>query len=624
MISNQQIAIEWAKCYQDTTRIYMIENYMSTFDATQNTTVQFKLFPKQKEMVTALSKYPRNILTKPRQSGISTTSAAFVACEMSLSTTNKPETVLIVANRLDLSKLDLRKIKEFLLQLPRWFWGSEYYGTEEKEKKTIFVKDNDKYIELFNGSSATAISSGKSAARGVSACSTIIFDEMAFIDDGETVYSQAVATTASGGKIILISTPNGKSLTNIYYSIYEKARKKENDFNLVEMKWHQDPRYNKNLKWSKYLKEDGSQDLIIEPTIDNLGNIKYDNDRWDGLIQQGYKAYSPWYDKMCNTFNHDKQKIAQELDVSFEGSAGTVVDQEVIEFQEKTNTREPIYYDNFFKDAWIFKEAIFGHRYLLTADTATGSGEDSSVVQVIDIDAVDENNVGFFEQVFEYKGKIQGDILAEIINQYGRYYGEALAVVDCVGSSGDATVLKLQSMNYPNIYFDDPNLKNITNENSRYIENSDKKALGFRAGYLRNQMLMNLEKMLRFNEIKIRSKRFISELNTWIWKNGKPDHQSGAHDDTITAMAMGLYILQFSFKKLESVKEKNKAILNSMVLVQNILSNKAYNNPESTRVNKIPMPFYTGASVKQENLNKAQSTNQWAAMDSMANSFFGR
>ena len=126
MLTGKQILIEWQKCYKDKSRIYMIENYLTTYDATRNETVPFKLFPKQKELVAAFGKYPNNITTKPRQAGISTTTAAFIACEIALAQKGKPETILIVANRLDLSKLDLKKVKEFLLQIPRWFWGDDY------------------------------------------------------------------------------------------------------------------------------------------------------------------------------------------------------------------------------------------------------------------------------------------------------------------------------------------------------------------------------------------------------------------------------------------------------------------------------------------------------------------
>ena len=35
------------------------------------------------------------------------------------------------------------------MQVPRWFWGSEFYGSKEKDAKSIFIKNNDKYLELF-------------------------------------------------------------------------------------------------------------------------------------------------------------------------------------------------------------------------------------------------------------------------------------------------------------------------------------------------------------------------------------------------------------------------------------------------------------------------------------------
>lgn len=599
MLTSQQILSEYTRCYSDTSRIYMIENYLTTFDATQNETVPFKLFPKQRELVSAFGKYPRNITTKPRQAGISTTTSAFIACEIALAQKGKPETVLIVANRLDLSKLDLKKIKEFLDQIPRWLWGSEYYGSQEKENKSIYKLSNQTQIELFNGCKVVAVSSGENAARGVSAVSWLIFDEAAFIEKGKSVYSQAAATTATGGRIVMISTPNGKD--ELYYDIYNKAKKEENDFNLIELKWYQDPRYNKHLQWKKLNKETGKIEILTEDIISSDGSIEYNEQLWQKRESEGYKPTSPWYDKMCNTFNQDKQKIAQELDVSFLGSAGTVVDIEIIEFHKKVNFREHLYEDNFYKEAWIFKEPIAGHRYIMPIDASTGSGDDSSVMHILDIDAVDDEGLPCVEQVFEYQGKIQGDILAELADQYGRVYGNALAIIDCVGSYGDVCALKMQELGYPNLYYDDSNLKNITSENPKLTEvNDNKKIPGFRAGYLRNQMIMNLEKSLRFNEVRVKSKRFTAELDTFIWKNGRPDHQSGFHDDTLTSMAMGLFIYQFSLKRLEGVKEKNVAMLKSMVAAQNAI-NGVGEIIFNEKIKKTPLPFYT-----QNDLNKSE------------------
>ena len=132
---------------------------------------------------------------------------------------------------------------------------------------------------------------------------------------------------------------------------------------------------------------------------------------------------------------------------------------------------------------------------------------------------------------------------------------------------------------------------------------------GFRASSVRMPMLMNLEKMLRFFEITPRSKRFIQELTTFIWKNGRPDHQSGHHDDTVTSMAMGLFVVQFSFKRLEAVKEKNKAILNSMVLVQKTINNGGMIVPNETmeRIKKIPVQFYLGAGKRPSPATEQQT-----------------
>lgn len=590
VLTKNQIVEEYKKCILDKSRIYMIENYLTTFDATRNDTVAFKLFPRQKALLRALSENINNVTTKPRQAGVSTIVMAKCACDIALADPNKPETVLIIANNLDLSKEDLLKLKDFIEQLPRWFWGSEYYGTEENEKKPIFTKANEKQLILKNKSKAYSRSAGPNASRGISSVTRLIFDEAAFIEDAGTITSAISTTAASAKNVIYISTPHGQDL--VYYPVYDGAKKEMNGFKLTEFRWYQDPRYNKNLLWTKKNKETSDVNTIICKTLNDNGDIIYDEAYWEDLIQQGYKPQSPWYNGMCERYNHDKQKIAQELDVSFLGSAGTVVDGEIIEEYERSCILEPEYVDNFYKEAWIFKQPIEGHRYIMPIDVSTGSGADLSAIHILDIDAVNQKGMPCVEQVFEYNGKIQGDILGELADQYGRYYGNAYAIIDCVGSSGDACALKMQSLSYPNIYYDDENLKNLTSENPKLTDVKDsKQILGFRAGYLRQSILMNLEKSLRFKELLPHSKRFISELKTWVWKNGRPDHQSGSHDDTITSIAMGLFIYQFSIKRLESVKEKNKAILNCMIATQNAI-NGNISLTQQNKINKKPIPFY--------------------------------
>ena len=48
-----KLMLEYAKCYKDKSRIYMIQNFLKTYDATQRREVPFKLFPRQQDLCKA-------------------------------------------------------------------------------------------------------------------------------------------------------------------------------------------------------------------------------------------------------------------------------------------------------------------------------------------------------------------------------------------------------------------------------------------------------------------------------------------------------------------------------------------------------------------------------------------
>lgn len=574
---------EFAKCLSDNSRIYMIENFLSTYDMRKRKKVPFLLFPRQKDFLDALSTYQNNITTKPRQAGITTTTAAFMACEIALADPDSPETILVIGNKLDLARQMVSKIKDFLKQLPRWFWGDDYFSTDpksEKNKLDIFITQNKDELELFNGCKVIAKSSGTNAARGVSSVSWLIFDEAAFIENGVEVFSQAVATTSTGGHIVMISTPCGKD--QLYYKTYDLARKRENGFHITELKWYQDPRYNCFLKWTRKNKDTGEIEVIEEKTIDSNGRIEYNEKHWAEMEKNGYKPTSPWYVNMCGKFNNDEQKIAQELDVSFLGSSNNVVNPEYIEMQSTLNVRDPQYKDPFVDETWIWKEPIEGHRYIMSIDCSRGDAADSTAIEIIDMDGVDDNNMPCLEQVLEYNGKRTGDEIGEIAYNYGITYGNAFTVVDCIGGTGDACILTLMNLGYKNLYYDDPALKTYTmQQNASTIKlTNDNKLPGFHSGSVRFQMLSNFANLVKTNSLKIRSKRVISELETWIFKGdqGRMDHMDGAHDDTITCLAMGLFVMQFSFQKILQAKAKDIAIVKSWITAN---SNQPSNNINS-------------------------------------------
>ena len=505
--------------------MYVIETYLETFDKTQEGFVPFQLFPRQREIIRAYEKHRFNLVTKPRQAGVSTTTAAYMAVKVGWADKDNPENILIIANKQELAFEFLSKIKDFLSQLPRWVWGDEYYGNEKKEAKSIFLTDSKKEIRLPNGSRVKAVATSKDALRGFTP-TYLIMDEAAYIDNGAEVFGAALTALGTGGKATLISTPKG--MDALYYKTYDQAKNGKNNFNIVEMKWYEDLRYNKDLRWCK------NDEVHVE--------VEFTFESYNKWLGEGYKPTSSWYEQMCLGMNNDAKMIAQELDVSFIGSGGNVINEEWIEYQEKNNVMKPIYTEGIEQETWIWAVPEEGHQYVMGVDVSRGDGEDASTIVMVDVTTM--------EQVMEYQGKIQPDLLAQIVEQYGDLY-KAYTVVDVTGGMGVSTVLKLLEFEYKRLHYDNAGGK-ILSARQRELSSYSKtdKIPGFHATSVRVPMISNLETQIRTNGIKIRSSRMISEMKTFIFKNGRPDHMEGYHDDLLMSLGMALWVIEHSFKNL--------------------------------------------------------------------------
>lgn len=618
-----KISEEYVKCYSDKSRTYMIENYLKTFDMRANKDVPFKLFPRQKDLIRDISDFIRVIFCKPRQAGATTCVAAFIACQIALASPESPETVLIVGRDEALSINMLEKIEAFLLQFPRWFWGDEYYSPDpksEKNKKDIFKTHNKKRLELKNGCKVYAKSSGKNAARGISSVSWLIFDEAAFIENGKDVYAQAVATTSTGGKTIMISTPCG--MDELYYETYHNALVGRNDFHVIELRWYQDPRYNQFLKWQKFGDKGNIISEVADVTLNDKGDIAYDPERWKTLERDGYKPTSPWYVGMCNAFNNDPIKIAQELDVSFIGSSDNVVDGQTIEMQRTFNNREPdpTLKDPALKETWIWKPPIPGHTYIMSIDNSKGDSDDATALEIIDIDGIDDDGQPCLEQVLEYNGKIYGDAMGDIADNYGRMYNNAFCVVEDIGGYGSATILRLLALDYPNMYYDDADLRTYTITHRTVSTNKGDRMPGYKNGNNRFQMLNNFANLVRTNQFKIRSSRVCAELQTWIWKNGRQDHMDGKHDDTITCLAMGLFVMQFSMGRSLQNKAKDETMMKAFIMANSrikydergtLTTGNDLTQPKNTPAPKYTMPIYLSRQPMYQDKSAAYKASMW-------------
>ena len=145
-----------------------------------------------------------------------------------------------------------------------------------------------------------------------------------------------------------------------------------------------------------------------------------------------------------------EQAFAQEHDCDFLQSGNNVVSVKALQWYEEHPTEEEPADDGFRpfvrepeektwvdKGLWIWKYPDYTKEYLISADVSRGDGKDYSAFHVIDI----EN----YEQVAEYKGKVNTDAYSHLIHNTAVQYNNAYIVVENA-SMGHHVVMKILEM----------------------------------------------------------------------------------------------------------------------------------------------------------------------------------
>ena len=537
-LTKEQVMLEYVKCMRDTP--YALRTYLQTYDNTVSKYVPLELFPDQVSLLEDYDTHNENIALKYRQAGVTTVTAAWASKKLAFAKKTKPEKILIIANKLDTSQEMANKIRAFVGQWPSWV-GIDFAPE----------KNSQKHYKLNNGCEVKAVATSKDALRGFTP-TILIFDEAAFIEADNDFWAACMASLSTGGKVIVISTPNGYD--PIYYEIYDQALRNMNDFKISEMYWFRDPRYTKDLYLVKtkdiihYLlnKEEYSKDDII-----SWENIKFSDRNYDELsniISQGYKPSSTWFEGMVKKLKYDKRKVSQELECNFLGSGDNVFDSNLLQKIRENYIKDP--QNKMMGNAlWIWKEPVVGHKYVMGVDVSRGDSEDFSSFQIIDFDER--------EQVAEYVGKLPPDTMAEICYKWANMYS-CFIVIDITGGMGVSTARKLQEMGYKNLYVDGVDIANKWKYDPKAME----KIPGINFNNKRVQIIASFEEVMR-HEFKIYSVRLFNEMNTFVYISGRPDHQRGHHDDLIMSISMACYVAESSFSSLTKVTEQTKAMIDS-------------------------------------------------------------
>lgn len=445
--------------------------------------VDFKLYPFQKEVLEIFRKNEYVITNKSRQVGMSTLMSGYICWFMLF---QEDRQVLIMANKEKTAIEMLDKVKLMYQMLPEWLRSISEIDS-----------DNAKTLKLKNRSKITATATTRDAGRGL-AISLLVVDECAMIENMDDIWTSIWPTLSSGKngeerhngiRCLLLSTPLGTG--NFFHRMFTEAETGKNKFKAVTLPWHLVPEYD-----------------------------------------------DEWFAEQTATLG-DSRKIAQEYECSFVGSGYTVIDSTDIEYLKKFS-KDPIMKAGMDLGLWIWEEFVPGHKYILACDVAKGAGADYSTIIVLDCSKA--------TVVAEYQSKIPTDRFSVTVLNTAKVYGNALVIVEENGP-GWSVLDRLVEEGYEHIFYK-KKTSSFPNEmvDSSYAKYDDSCSKGFAiSSRTRELTISKLEEVIRNKQITFLSKRFATELETFIYKNGRPEAMSGYNDDLCLAASIlsWVYIAHF-------------------------------------------------------------------------------
>jgi len=387
----------------------------------------------------------------------------------------------------------------------------------------IEAEENNKLtLRLSNGSQIKATSASSDAGRS-EAVSLLIVDEAAFIEQIGEIWASAQQTLATGGGAIVLSTPYGTG--NWFHKTWVSAENAENDFLPIKLPWYVHPERNED--WRK---------------------------RQDELLG-------------------DPRLAAQECDCDFSTSGDVVFYPEWVEFLKETTVKDPVERRGADQNLWIWEPADYTREYIVVADVARGDGKDSSACHVIDI----ATNT----QVAEYRGQLPPKEYGYFLVGLASEYNNAMLVVENA-SIGWATLDAIIERGYRNLYHSPKSDQLTADSYLRVFEGSSDMTPGFTMSLRTRPLVVNkFREYVGDRSVNIRSKRLLEEMKVFVWKNGRPEAQSGYNDDLVMSFGIGMFLRDTSLKFQQQGLDMTRAALNNMAknTTAGVFSGNSIQNP---------------------------------------------
>ena len=371
--------------------------------------------------------------------------------------------------------------------------------------KVDAAENNKLNLRLKNGSQIKATSASSDAGRS-EAVSLLLIDEAAFIDNIGEIWASAQQTLATGGGCIALSTPYGTG--NWFHQTWTRAESGENDFLPIKLPWYVHPE--RDDAWRK------KQDELLG----------------------------------------DPRMAAQECDCDFSTSGDIVFYPEYIDYYEKTYVKDPMERRGADQNLWVWESPDYSRNYMVVADVSRGDSKDYSACHVIDV----ETNV----QVAEYKGQLGTKEYGHLLVGLATEYNEAMLVIENA-NIGWATIQVVIDRAYTNLYYSQKSDQaNVNSYFDKYQDHS-KMVPGFTmSSRTRPMVIGKFQEYISDKGVTIQSKRLVEEMKTFIWRNGRPEAQSGYNDDLVMAFSIAMYIRDTALKFRQRGIDLTKQSLNNI------------------------------------------------------------
>jgi len=253
--------------------------------------------------------------------------------------------------------------------------------------------------------------------------------------------------------------------------------------------------------------------------------------------------------------------IVHNCDVTFVTSGDNVIDLKFLKENYEKHIRKPKYEELLDRGLHIWEPPSIDHNcnYVIVADIATGDGTDYCAAVVLKISEIEKDVI-----VATYKGKIKTDDFGIVLDQLGRNYHNALLVIENVGV-GHSTITKVMELNYPNLYYT-PKGESYNYDYINNLADIEKVKFDGKPGFTTSQrtrpaVIGKLINSIMNQTVEFFDRRIITELETFIYKNGRAQARHGYNDDLIMSLAIALWVRDIAYKIKMIQGEKAKAAL---------------------------------------------------------------